>query len=328
MAKTERTQERLPRRKERKEAARKKTAALRSRRLFIVGSTALGLITLAGIKSCLDRDPPLNLPKPDPSKYETKAEFISSGLPSPIRESEYPRPILNRDSLRYLLDTLITPPKDGGERMTGIKDNVVELYFQLSKGGNGRGTGLLIDESGIVLTAAHILTEKPGEMTKRGLVYSPYKKTQFLVSSAMIDEKLDLAIVYAPTGKPAQRATGIQFNTNEIPSGALLRQLGITRDNANAFLVPLDGQALEPNFKIPGTRDFKNLRAVLGMIPFGGSSGGPIIDLNTETIVAVESGFFTDKTPPFRRSDYFGSTIAPLTTLSELIETKPINTFI
>ena len=198
----------------------------------------------------------------------------------------------------------------------------------LSKGGSGRGTGLLIDRSGVVLTAAHLLLETRGVITKRGIVYSPSKRTQFSVSSAIFDEELDLAIVYAPTGKPAQRVAGVQLSTDEISTGASLRQLGITRDKANAFLVPLDGQALEPNFKIPGNHFAKKIRAVYGMIPFGGSSGGPIIDLSTGAVVAVESGFFTDKTPPFNRTDYLGSTIAPLTNLAAMLEEKPIKTFI
>lgn len=63
------------------------------------------------------------------------------------------------------------------------------------------------------------------------------------------------------------------------------------------------------------------------MIPFGGSSGAPIIDMGSR-VVGIESGLFVkdsfDKTKPADRSDYAGSQIAPLNTLSTLIRTGNI----
>src|SRR3989344_2056088 len=106
------------RRREKKDLVRKKMAedaARRKRRLLIFGGGALGLTTLLGVKSYyIDREPPINLPKPDPSKYETtSARFISSGPPPIIRERLQAPPALDREYLKQFLATLRTTPEDG-----------------------------------------------------------------------------------------------------------------------------------------------------------------------------------------------------------------------
>ena len=80
-------------------------------------------------------------------------------------------------------------------------------------------------------------------------------------------------------------------------------------------------QELEPNIDF----HIKGLVRVQDMIPFGGSSGSPIID-QFGKVVGVESGRLLRSdmpaTKPIEASDYAGSVIAPLAGLTAMIENQ------
>lgn len=228
-------------------------------------------------------------------------------------------PPLDKEYLQSLVNNLHAVKGDRASRAESVADHFTHIGSSL---GN-MGSALQIDESGIYLTAAHIITTEAGSV-KPGKFYAHTPKVDnraFQTESGIFtDLDTDLAILLAPTGKPRKPVDNLVLKDQPTQNEEvwLLGTPDVKRDYT--FLGILKGIIdYSANYSKPG----KNLVPVREMKPFGGSSGGPIID-NEGRMVGVESGtLWEGSNSNVPRERYKGASISPLSYLKELLN-RPI----
>lgn len=278
---------------------------------------------------------PTIIPTPEPSSLLPEIPETIIDLPTrqphARPEAEVPLP-LDKKYLEKLFLDLNQPSGDYYRRIRSLRNNIALVQRSEDR---GAGTAIKICESGYYLTAAHVLSDKNKEGPRETLingpavVYNPSDGLVLSISEILADHDYDLALFYAPSGKQRQRIEGIQINQSPLQHEQKLWQLGLmvweTQGIFSARIHYLFGSVdLAP----PATTSkAKNLIKVKGMIPFGGSSGGPIVDSNG-VIVAIESSYYVDfgdkEYVENKRENYVGSEVAPITILNSLLE-KPVH---
>lgn len=233
---------------------------------------------------------------------------------------------------KTLIGELQKPVKEE-RRLESLKQNVV--VFQRSDD-KGLGTAIRLCESGYYLTAAHLLIkDRSADGTFNPIasgahLYHPINGDVLRIKNFMIDPTTDLAVVYAPSGKK-RKQVDIQLGIETLEPGRKLWLVGsVLEQQGNNFQASLliafgkvDELSAPANFQ-----GEKLYLLVKDMIPFGGSSGGPIIDKEGK-VVAIESSYYieTSSEEPVEnvRRNYTHSIISPLTNLGRIYDEK-INT--
>ena len=265
------------------------------------------------------------LPPVDPSKYEVNPIQLTASLPPRPGIRSYPS-ISNSDIEEMWNEAKSSTPFDPLRKIASMPQHVSAIFTELTSKKTSRGTGLMIDQSGLFLTARHVITEDLKTPAMGGIVYHPGFNQSFRVTQMIYSPDGDLGLIYAPTGLARGRVNGVQIATEEIGQDMQLRQYGTLVNQGSVWLAQMDGTALSPDFKPYPRYSFKGLRSVYGMIPFGGSSGGPIVSLDSGSVMAVESGLIATKgTLNIDRNNYIGSTVAPVTDMDHIIRTQQIH---
>lgn len=225
------------------------------------------------------------------------------------------------EHVKKLLTDLASPSGS----VAGRYDTLVKNLAVIQRSDRGLGTAVRICESGYYLTAAHLLFNGEGTdikpLTTYTKIYHPLDGSLITARNFIIDPETDLAILYAPSGKRSKRIEGIQIARKNLEIGERLWQLGmrleLRPEAIEASVGILFGRVAIPE------KPVENFSNVYGMIPFGGFSGGPIVDAGG-VIVAIESGFYIDfvgrESVLNKRENYTGSKISPLTNLDRLLE--------
>lgn len=265
----------------------------------------------------------------EPEYSEYLLDTPEAGIDLPTRRAQF-REVPNFVPLdrAYFKDLLAKTQTESGtprQRAAAVIANTVGVV-----GTGGYGTALRIDGSGYYLSVAHVM----GDLNAEGkfvptdtskFIYDPNSGDLTRVQSFIPDFQNDIAIIYAPTGKGRNRIDSIQLEQS-FPSpdthlwmvAAALNPL--TDGRVEGGLVILNGK-VNP---VGNTSEdyYKTHRRVKGMVPFGGSSGGPIIT-QTGKVVAFESGFYSDEPITSenqnRRHNYSGSRVAPVSLLTGLM---------
>ena len=260
-------------------------------------------------------------------------DFINIPLSAQTPRQEEARNFqaFDRNYAKKLLRDYQKPNKENLQTIwRALAENIayVQLVDVKGPGTIGEGTALRLCESGYYLTASHLFMEEQEDefvpAKVRSHVYLPTSGVLAPIRSIIFDPTCDLAIFFAPSGKNRSKIEDLRIVASQLVSGQKLWQLGIQveihENTVKANLgIPFGTVAQNPRIKnYLGEETYVLVR---GMIPYGGSSGGPIIDTRGN-IVAVESGAFIetndDKTPLNQRGNYTHSIISPLTNLERL----------
>jgi len=205
------------------------------------------------------------------------------------------------------------------ERAQAVVGSLRYLEF-----GDGRiATATQIEQSGHFLTAAHTISKyPPDEYTATGTVYgdnfyitNPWNGTKVTVRSAFFIPNVDIAVLYAPTGLEPNIDPRLAFELNPPGYSFPAWMYALRRDSRLVFLHGnTSPEAARNSSPIIGpNRDL----AIEGMIPFGGSSGAPVVN-ESGIIVGVEGGVLVDKGVENDRSYYLGSAVTSLRFLPKL----------
>lgn len=320
----------------------KKTRIITRRKsLGLIGGALFGIPFLS--LSCGDRnEPPVQNPAGSPSRAPSLAPLREQNiLPAQpktiipiIARQPYLVEIKNSEPfdieyVKSLIQELKKPNNlETAAKLNALKENATYLELKDS----GGGSALKICESGYYLTAAHIVLDE--ESTKdeqipiktRVSAYRPSTGTQTVATQFIADFQTDLAIVYAPTGLPRRKVQGLTIVDTPLETNRRLWLLGMElvlgANNSASMQLHIPSGMLDPDIAANG-----KFKLIKGMRPFGGSSGGSIIDLQGN-IVAVESGAYSsiqrDVAPTY--DQYTHAIVSPMTNLAKLLD-RPVQSF-
>jgi hypothetical protein len=177
----------------------------------------------------------------------------------------------------------------------------------------GYATATQIDAGGVYLTARHVIKDAP-----HNYIDDPYTNRAVEFSAAFIHPEADIALIVAPTGQAPQPISGLYF-ASEAPS--LNERL--TLDGLISFDVT-QYQLYQYQKSGNVSQITPQLVAVNGLVPLGGTSGGPVTN-NSGGIVGVESGNYNrDPAGPNEISNYEGSVITPIAMLGDVSQLRMI----
>jgi len=226
--------------------------------------------------------------------------------------------LLNAQYISWLLKEL---EHEKGDAWTRIEATERSLRRVEGHGKPGSiGTALQIDESGIYLTAKHVVSDfqRPSEPTPylTSIVDPRTGESAFAMDYAL-HPRADIALVSAPTGKPKKPTTGIQLNFLDIQQSERLVMVSLfPTQNYDSNLITEEGIVDRSiaffDIKNADATYFAESEASLaveGLIPRGGSSGGPIVN-NRGVVVGVESGAYPSGARTIQ--NYKGARITPL----------------
>jgi hypothetical protein len=243
----------------------------------------------------------------------------------------------------YLTDILESAIKNHTSDPKSVINNLSLVRIREPKG-VATTNALLIDESGYYITCGHTFTaltdiEKSSEDTPQvdfinkntaAMVINPSVMKRYPIQKYVVDPAHDLAIFYAPTGYRRSMVSGISLETRDLPIGTGLWQPALQvsdRLNLNIMYGLVDQNDSVDEFNQKSV--YKERIGVKGMLPYGGSSGSPIITA-AGRVYAIESGYFvkptTDRSKPFSFEDYDGSLVAPIKRLLALAQTGAVFT--
>lgn len=279
-------------------------------------------------KTAITAEDPLFLNTPQEIFTEKSANYyLFAKIPEKATPVDSATDQINPTYLRDLFDKLQQPTDSVTNKATVVADNLSLLELRESLTSdiiNGAGSAIKIDEGGIYLTVSHLLQERyvGAPITSPVVVHTPRSSEGFQANSYIIDQGLDLGVIYAPTGRPFKPVEGMQIRTDLQKPGERVWILGLLASKTFTWagLGILSGN-YSPQVPLP-YNSARGAQFMAGIQPFGSSSGGPVID-SEGRLIGIESGAVAPQGQN-QRSDYEGAIVAPIKGISQLL-TKPIH---
>lgn len=289
------------------------------RREFLV---RLGLLPVVLFSACGDTARTHSSAAPDISE-EFYIDYPEREIPLNFKREQYNSKRDNSELDPNYLEQLVQILQRTNASREGRARNIISNLAWIIQ--DGAGTAFKIDASGYFITAAHLLRDKNDKpLNKYSLIYDPNTGVSTPIRNIIVPENPvdDLGVFYAPLGEPRRPLPGISFDFTQPLNGESLwmHSLGIQPPYASRFILHGEVDHSLPNqiAKIDGREiEITTMTKIRGMIPFGGSSGSPVIDTNG-SIRGVESGVLLDGLEN-RRENYLGSTITLISGLNTVI---------
>jgi hypothetical protein len=190
-----------------------------------------------------------------------------------------------------------------------MREKAVEGSLRLVRSvDSSSGTAFQVDECGIYLTVSHVVLDNEMHVLRPDLVVNnPETGITNPATHVFLHEAADLAVVYAPTGREPSVTPGLEVDLTAVADNQSLKLVGMWPPRNSRFI---DSGHVEPSQ--PGDPWAR----VKGMIPYGGTSGSPVVDADSK-IRGVLSGFYGSS---YEIKDYVGSRVIPLTYSDSLPE--------
>lgn len=295
------------------------------KRGLILGTIAVSLAILAVVGIYYSQPEPMQsfsnpqqfINEPQNILTDTSETYYRFGATPPrviFMASSQP---LEEEYLQNLVSNLNVDKGDKESRVKAIGENFSLVGYD----NGGYASALQIDESGIYLTAAHVVEDKSGKpIIGKIFVDTPNKDPQaYQILSIVADHDNDLAIFYAPTGKERKPVDNIQIVENIKPKQDTWIIGTVNRYQDFSYVGVLRG-IYNPGLKY--NKEFATLLPIENLRPFGGLSGGPAID-SEGRLIGVLSGTLWRGNAPTDRKDYKGAAVASIKYLQDLLK-KPI----
>lgn len=196
------------------------------------------------------------------------------------------------------------------------KVRAVQQSLRRIKGPTIEATAFEIDESGYYLTVEHAI--RGDYKSEAPIIINPYTGERSLVAEVRAHDKADMAIIYAPNGRPPKPTRNLQFDFSALTDEQRLWLIGLYPSKKQELLRCIKPGRVDRSVELAGFNVEQASRvAVKGIIPFGGTSGSPIVD-GSGTVVAVEAGAFPDDA---KSTDaYQGAVVTPLAYARQLVD--------
>lgn len=266
---------------------------LLSRRSFLIG---MGALSVSGLSASKGGNTEI-LPEQE----------VHTSLPE-IGRRTFTSSASERIDTAYLPELLTLLQTEIFDTETKVKAVQSSLRRIRNTADGAEGTAFQIDNSGYYITAEHAV---PKVLTGKLLtIIDPYSGEKSLVTEYKANRTADIAVIYAPNGRSRGAARGMQFDFQSLEDQQKLWMIGSYTNKRGDLFRCIKYGRVDNEVELTYSNYEEGTRvAVRGMIPFGGTSGSPIVN-SCGTIVGVESGAFPDKARTLK--EYRGSVITPL----------------
>ncbi|TSC89491.1 MAG: hypothetical protein G01um10145_648 [Microgenomates group bacterium Gr01-1014_5] len=316
-----------------------------SRRRFLSGSAGVAAGSLLTLVGCTNPETAL-APPPTPTQPSPPTPEPSPTADVDIPSYFFDRPaaiahaknievndtfaaierVLNPGLLDpQYLETLIKKLEENigttERRMQTLLHNLCKLDTLAGDLG-GSATGLMVDESGIFIAAGHSFGNYPRSfkpVKNLNLITHIATEKIYMIREFMVMPEVDIAIVYAPTGKPRKPIDNIQMNTVEPSEGEDLWSWGVvTKPEANppSYNYGIVHGKMTKKLNVTEELPYREMLHAEDLKSWGGLSGSPMINRRGH-IVGVLSGGYPNESKSF--NDLKGTRFTKISALKDLV---------
>lgn len=266
-----------------------------SRRTVLSGLVATGAATL------LRADAPPR--PPQPRHIPNRLQAFPKKTITKVTPPSYPN--MSMEMAKVTLRNLQYTEGSNQERRRAVETSLRMIAIS----GRLAATAMQIDTSGLYLTARHTVAEIEGMATSYNpdiYIVDPHTGIANPARAVYLSHTADIGVIYAPTGREQNSVPNLALSYESLKNNERL-ELNGTRPSQFAHFVDT-GRVDTTLYSAPnvGVRD---------MIPYGGTSGSPIIDQDNR-VRGILSGPYVKGVNAIE--NYLGARIVPVSEVEGL----------
>jgi hypothetical protein len=153
-----------------------------------------------------------------------------------------------------------------------MRDNALIIYFEISKGIEGWGSGFFINDQGLILTNQHVATG-------RNELYVRWRNAFHHAEVLDVNEEMDFALVQIGVAdNPFLKLAESPVELNQKFS-----IYGFPEPRKNGYEINVTSGAVASRSGLGDIRTMFRIDAVI----YGGNSGGPVLDYQTNEVIGI-----------------------------------------